>query len=113
MTLAYVPLYPFDALDDGEAIIHSLGVQAGFDQVKRALGRDGITVDDVVMHHEIGRTVAELLLECADGASAQLIAVGSARHSRVDRWMLGSVSTDLVRDGRHSVLVVPPTPKRV
>jgi nucleotide-binding universal stress UspA family protein len=37
-----------------------------------------------------------------------LIAAGSARPSRVDRWLLGSVSTDLIRDGRCSVLVVPP-----
>ena len=42
------------------------------------------------------------------GISAEMIASGSARLARVDRWLLGSVSTDLVRDGRRSVLVVPP-----
>ena len=56
--------------------------------------------------------IAELLLECADAASIELIAAGSGRPSRVDRWLLGSVSTDLIRDGRYSVLVVPPPRKR-
>ncbi|HEX5973411.1 MAG TPA: universal stress protein, partial [Gemmatimonadaceae bacterium] len=58
------------------------------------------------------RQIAELLVEYADTTSADLIAAGSARLSRVDRWMLGSVSTDLVRDGRYSVLVVPPAGRR-
>ena len=112
VTLAYVPMLPVYPNDDGEGTIHALGVQAGFDQLERGLCHDGITVHHVVMHHELGRPVADLLLECADSTSAQLIAAGSARPSRVDRWMLGSVSTDLVRDGRCSVLVVPPTGKR-
>jgi len=30
------------------------------------------------------------------------------QHSRLDRWMVGSVSAELVRDGRRSVLIVPP-----
>jgi len=51
---------------------------------------------------------AELLLEYADTARCDVIAAGAARHGRVERWILGSVSTDLVRDGRHSVLVIPP-----
>lgn len=37
-----------------------------------------------------------------------LIAAGSARRGWLDRWMLGSVSTDFVLDGRHSARVVPP-----
>jgi len=112
MTLAYVPMLPIVAADDGEGIVHALGLQAGFEQLERNLGRDGLALDHVVMHHELGRPVAELLLEGVDATSAQLIAAGSARPSRVDRWMLGSVSTDLVRDGRCSVLIVPPAAKR-
>jgi nucleotide-binding universal stress UspA family protein len=48
------------------------------------------------------------LLECADEANCDLITAGSVQHSRVDRWMVGSVSTEMVRDGRRSVLIVPP-----
>jgi nucleotide-binding universal stress UspA family protein len=65
-----------------------------------------------VLHHELKRQVAELLLEQADTLSVDMIAAGSARLSRVDRWMLGSVTTDLVRDGKYSVLVVPPAGTR-
>lgn len=113
LTLAYVPPLVMYAPDSGEGVIHALGVQAGFEQLSADLGHDGITVDLLVMHHELKRPVSDLLLECADAASVQLIAAGSARPSRVDRWMLGSVSTDLVRDGRCSILVVPPGAKRV
>ena len=107
LTLAYVPPLITYPEEDGEGMIHSLGVQAGFDRAKRML--DGsVNVSQVIIHHESRATVADLLLECADSASAALIAAGTARPSRVDRWLLGSVSTDLVRDGRCSVLVVPP-----
>jgi nucleotide-binding universal stress UspA family protein len=37
-----------------------------------------------------------------------MIAVGSVSHGRMERWLLGSVSQDLVRDARHTLLVVPP-----
>jgi len=108
LVLAYVPPVALYPLDDGEAVIHDLGVQAGFDRATRELGTDGLTVDSVVLHHELRRQDSDLLIEYAGTTSADAIAAGSARLSRVDRWMLGSVSTDLVRDGRHSVLIVPP-----
>lgn len=106
--LAYVtPLTAFFA-DDGELVIHNLGVQAAFAKTRQELARHDTTLDQVVLHHEHSGTPAEMLLEYADGANSDLIATGSARHGRIDRWIMGSVSTDLVRDGRHSVLVVPP-----
>jgi len=108
LVLAYVPPLAMYPSDDGEAVIHELGVRAGFERAGRELGAEGLTVDSVVLHHELKRQVSDLLMEHADTTSADMIAAGSARLSRVDRWMLGSVSTDLVRDGRHSVLVVPP-----
>jgi nucleotide-binding universal stress UspA family protein len=111
LSLAYVPPLDMYSPDDGEGIIHALGVHAGFEQLSRGLGRDELTVDHLVMHHELRRPVSELLLECADAGPTELIAAGSARPSRVDRWLLGSVSTDLIRDGRCSVLVVPPVRK--
>lgn len=108
LVLAYVPPLAMYPPDDGEGVVHSLGVQAGFERATRDLGSDRLTIDSVVLHHELKRQVSDLLLEYADTTSAEVIAAGSARLSRVDRWMLGSVSTDLVRDGRYSVLVVPP-----
>lgn len=108
LVLAYVlPLTAF-LPDDGERVIHDLGVQAGFARTARELGEQGINFDHVVLHHALPRPTAEILLEYADGAKSDLIAAGSARHGRLDRWMMGSVSTDLVRDGRRSVLIVPP-----
>ena len=49
------------------------------------------------------------LLACAEESQADLIAVGSLRHERIERWILGSVTTEIIRDGRCSVLVIPPT----
>lgn len=108
IVLAYAPPVTFDLPDDGEAVIHKLGVAAGFARCRAELEGDGITIDQVTLHAQSSTPVAGALLEYADGARCDLIAAGSARRGRLDRWMLGSVSTDLVRDGRHSVLIVPP-----
>ncbi len=48
------------------------------------------------------------MLDYAEGMGIDLIAAGSDRHSGVDLWLMGSVSADLVRDGRRTVLIVPP-----
>ena len=108
LVMAYVP--PLTALlfDQGEKVIHDLGVHAAFAQASRALDGEGITFDHVVLHHELPRTTAEMLLDYADSAKSDLLVAGSARHGRLERWMIGSVSTDLVQEGRHSVLIVPP-----
>lgn len=108
LVLGYVPPISGFMPHDGEGTIHELGVQAGFARLAQQLGNEHVTVDHVVLHRELPRPTAELLLEYADSAHIGLIAAGSARHGRLDRWMMGSVSTDLVRDGRHSVLIVPP-----
>jgi nucleotide-binding universal stress UspA family protein len=108
LALTYVQpmlLYP---PGDGENVIHELGVQHGFGSLTKELTRPGLIVDHIVLPHELSLGTSKLLLEYADDKSADLIAAGSAEHSRVDRWMIGSVSTDLVRDGRKSVLIVPP-----
>ncbi len=108
LVLAYVPPLSSFVPEDGESVIHELGVQAGFARTARELAEDGVTFDHVVLHRQLPRPTAEMLLEYAEGAKIDLVAAGSARHGRLDRWMLGSVSTDLVRDGRRSVLIVPP-----
>jgi nucleotide-binding universal stress UspA family protein len=108
LVLAYVnPLNGFLA-DEGEATIHDLGVQAGFAKLVRELGDDGLKFDHVVLHNAPPQSPAQALLEYADEVGSDLITAGSVQHSRLDRWMVGSVSAELVRNGRRSVLIVPP-----
>ncbi len=85
-----------------------MGVQAGFARLARELADDGIAFDHVVLRTVQPQSPAQALLEYADEMGADLITAGSVQHSRLDRWMVGSVSGELVRDGRRSVLVVPP-----
>jgi nucleotide-binding universal stress UspA family protein len=89
----------------GEALIKRLGVDSAFEQLVRELAAPpGVHVECVTRH---GVPAAELLA-CADESRADLIAIGSLRHERLERWILGSVTTEIVRDGRCSVLVIPP-----
>jgi nucleotide-binding universal stress UspA family protein len=89
----------------GEALIKHLGVDAAFEQLARELAAPaGVTIECVIRH---GVPAAELL-RCADESHADLIAIGSLRHERLERWVLGSVTTEVIRDGRCSVLVIPP-----
>ena len=108
IVLAYSPPITFDLPDDGEAVVQKLGVAAGFARYRAQLATERITIDQVVLHRELKAPVASTLLEYSDGARCDLIAAGSARRGRLDRWMLGSVSTELVREGRYSMLIVPP-----
>lgn len=90
----------------GEALIKHLGVDAAFEQLVRELAAPpGVHIESVIRH---GVPAAELLA-CADESRADLIAIGSLRHERLERWILGSVTTEVIRDGRCSVLVIPPT----
>jgi len=47
------------------------------------------------------------LLAFAEREHCDLLAVGGEAHGLVDRMLLGSVRTDLLRDARYPVLVVP------
>ena len=111
LVLAYAA--PITALlgDEGERVVHDLGVRAAFAEATRELGDDGLTFDHVVLEHEISTTTAETILKYAAASKSDLIAAGSARQGRIQRWMMGSVSTELVRHGGCSVLVVPPERK--
>jgi nucleotide-binding universal stress UspA family protein len=89
----------------GERLVRRLGVAAGFEQLVRELNAPPeVTVDWTVL----GGSASEALLTFATETNADLIAVGSLRHERVERWILGSVTTAIIRDGRCSVLVIPP-----
>ena len=109
MVLAYAPLPEIYVPDDGERVIHELGVAAAFAWFTGELDAGpGVKVEHLVLERDPGRSVADLLLARADGTGVDMIALGSVRHGRVERWMLGSVTTDVVRDGSHALLAVPP-----
>ena len=109
LVLAYVAPPAMSIPDDGERVIHELGVTGAFVWFKGELGRaHDAPVEQVTLACGATQRVAEALMSCADSANADLIALGSLRHGRVERWMLGSVTTDIVRTGTHSMLVVPP-----
>jgi nucleotide-binding universal stress UspA family protein len=108
LVLAYVDAMSGYLADEGEATIHDLGVRAGFGRLTRELGDDGLTFDHVVLHGAPTQGPAQALLEYADDVGCDLITAGSVQHSRLDRWMVGSVSAELVRNGRRSVLIMPP-----
>jgi nucleotide-binding universal stress UspA family protein len=89
----------------GEALIKQLGVTAAFERLVTDLAAPrGVRVEWVVRHGE----PADELLAYAEESRADLIAIGSLRHERIERWILGSVTTEVIRDGRCSVLVIPP-----
>ena len=112
VVLAYVARPGVLGLEEGEAVVHELGVATAFERVERDLKQDDVTFEHIVLHQATERTTAESLLEHADSARCDLIAAGSVRRGRLDRWRMGSVSRDLVRDGRRSVLVTPPARDR-
>jgi nucleotide-binding universal stress UspA family protein len=108
LVLAYVQPMSGFLLDEGEARIHDLGVVGGFAKLRQEFEGQDARIDHVLLHHDPSQTTAQALLECAGEIGSDLIAAGSLLHSRLDRWMVGSVSEELVRDARRSVLIVPP-----
>jgi nucleotide-binding universal stress UspA family protein len=101
---------PITALlgDDGERMIHELGVSTAFAHSARMLRDADVAFDHVVLQHDLSVSTAATILAYARDMNSDLITAGSARHGRIERWMTGSVSTELVRDGSRSVLIVPP-----
>ncbi|MEO8336240.1 MAG: universal stress protein [bacterium] len=108
VVLAYVASATQSEPDDGERLIHDLGVEAALAKTTKELEGGEVTVDGVVLHHQRPGSPAVWLIEAAEDAKCDLISAGSVRHGRIERWLLGSVSAEIVRDGRFSVLIVPP-----
>jgi nucleotide-binding universal stress UspA family protein len=108
LVLAYVSPNA-QSREEGEVFVHDLGVHAAFARTEEELGERSVVVDRVALHNAATRTTAETLLEQAAASRSELIAAGSVRRGSVDRWLMGSVSTDLVHDGRRSVLIAPPS----
>jgi nucleotide-binding universal stress UspA family protein len=95
----------------GGDVVYALGVEAAFDRLVTDLVVPAdVTVTRVRVAGEAGRHVSEALFAVAEEHRADLIAVASRRHDWLDRALLGSVTTELAREGRHSLLVVPPPP---
>lgn len=65
--------------------------------------RGGVIIEPIVLNGRPVRAVAEF----AERVGADLIAAGSHGHGRMERFLLGSVSTGLVRDAQCPVLVAP------
>lgn len=75
-----------------------------FEQVRAQLDiHDDITVETVTLRGD----PAPALIAYAQQVNAELIAVGTQRHSLYERLMVGSVATKVMRTARASVLAVP------
>lgn len=90
--LAEEPRFPGDVTVWFRRFVDSLG------------SHPGVLVEPIVLG---GQTVAAIR-EFAERVGADMIAAGSHSHGRFERFMLGSVSTGLVRNATCPVLVVPP-----
>uniref|UniRef100_UPI0035646C3F universal stress protein n=1 Tax=Gemmatimonas sp. TaxID=1962908 RepID=UPI0035646C3F len=75
-----------------------------FEQVRAQLAlRDGAIVETVTVRGD----PASSLLSVAQQAHCDLIAVGTQRHSFLERLVVGSVATRVLRSARCGVLAVP------
>ncbi|HEU4564924.1 MAG TPA: universal stress protein [Gemmatimonadaceae bacterium] len=97
----------------GRGVVEAHGIAGAFAELHARLAElpeaAGVTIETKVMD-EIDPATA--LLEVAEQERAELIAVASHRHDTLDRWLLGTVTARLARDGSRSLLVVPPSPER-
>jgi nucleotide-binding universal stress UspA family protein len=85
--------------------IYTEGLSGAFARLRQELvSRSDVTTDTVVLR---GAVPAELL-SLAARVDADLIAVGSQRHSIAQRAFVGSVTTALARAATRSLLVIPP-----
>jgi nucleotide-binding universal stress UspA family protein len=95
--------------EEGAGEIEARGIESCFADL-RAMLRDepaavGVAVETIVVDE---RDPAAAMLDIAARGDADLLAVASHRHDALDRWLLGSVTARLARDGSRSLLVVPP-----
>ena len=99
----HIPLMPTtqtDPLDD--AYEHSL--PARFDRARAALGRERSLVFITTAREGDAATV---VLDAAHTLHADLVVAGAQGHSFVERLLVGSVSTALLRGAPCSVLIAP------
>ena len=86
---------------------HSLymqGVDAAFERVIARLGASsGVMIQPVRLEGDPARA----LLDFTTREDADMLAVGSRGHTFLQRFLVGSVTTSLVRESRRAVLVSP------
>ncbi|HEY7877349.1 MAG TPA: universal stress protein [Gemmatimonadaceae bacterium] len=105
ITLAHVePSLDFASLGKpGLEAIYERGLHDLFDEVAAELRRAGdVAVDTAFLH---GDTATALLTRATEGGY-DLIAAGSQGVVPLDRYLVGSVSTALLRGAKSSVLIV-------
>ncbi len=77
-----------------------------FGEVRRSLGApEGVTLEPVVLNGDPTRA----LLSFAAEQGVELIAAGTHGYTMVERMIMGSVSTRLLRSADCSVLIAPPS----
>jgi nucleotide-binding universal stress UspA family protein len=77
--------------------------QVGLHEVAARLARHGVDVDTLVAPKGKG-TVAETIERTANRLQADLIVMGAYGHSRLQEWVLGGVTEDLLAASPHTVL---------
>ena len=83
--------------------IYEAGMSDLLQKLTKQLSRDGITV---TTHVESGN-IAESVLRLARTVGADLVACGTHGFNAIERLILGSVPTDLLRSAECAVLVAP------
>ena len=109
LTLVHVALAFGESTEESEGfeLVMSEGVAGALGRLSAGLRLPhGATVETIPL---TGTPAAELLA-FAHRRGADLLAVGSHKHRMIDRIVLGSVTNDVVRDARCSVLTAPPAP---
>lgn len=97
--------FPVSETLEGSEVIHRQGVAAAFERLRAELAAPAsVAVTTTVLEG----APSEALRQFAEQVGPDVIAVGARKHGLVDRMLLGSVTADLVHDGRWSLLIVPP-----
>ena len=92
--------------DEGAALVQREGIDHAFEHLVSELSA-GKRVSIETMKRT-GDPQTELMA-AAEALSPEMIAIASHRHHVLTRLLLGSVTRKLVREGKWSMLVVPPT----
>jgi nucleotide-binding universal stress UspA family protein len=106
LTLAHVDSFGDAKAQPGDLVdLYRAGARARLDAaVRQVQRRTQRRVNGISLHGEI----AEALLEYAARANCDLIALGGHELGLVDRILLGSIRTKVVRGAKCSVLIAPP-----
>lgn len=90
---------------EGASVIYTQGVLGAFRKIEERLEAvDLLEVRPVVLEGKI----ADELLAFASSHRADLLVTGAHGHTLVERLIIGSVTTKVLRAARCSVLVIPP-----